>query len=67
MFKDAPRLYTLRELVDLGTDPEDMVEHPTGNWVPSRYMGDYRLLTRIRLAIGVFTGKYDAVKWPGGQ
>lgn len=65
--RDSPRLYTLEELVRIGDNPEDTVEHPTGEWVPARYMGDYRLLTRLKLALGVFTGKYDAVKWPGGQ
>jgi len=67
MFENAPNLYKLEHLVQIGTNPQDMTEHPTGQWVPARYMGDYRLLTRIRLAWGVFTGKYDAVKWPGGQ
>ena len=67
MFKNAPSLYKLEHLVHIGTNPETETEHPTGAWIPARYMGLYNLKNRLRLAIGVFTGKCDAVVWPGGQ
>jgi hypothetical protein len=67
MFKNAPSLYTLEELVEHGTNPETETEHPSGEWIPARYMGMYGLRNRLRLAVLVFTGKADAVIWPGGQ
>lgn len=32
-------------------------------WVLARPLAVGNLLTRLKLAIGVFTGKYDALKW----
>lgn len=33
----------------------------------SRPLALFSILVRFRLAIGVFTGKYDALKWGQGQ
>ena len=67
MFENAPSVYTLEDLVEHGTNPEDMSEHPAGGWIPARYMGMYGIKNRLRIAVLVFTGKADAVIWPGGQ
>lgn len=32
-------------------------------FVPARYAGDPTMWTRLKLAWGVFTGRYDAVSW----
>lgn len=37
----------------------------TVHWVPSRSMGAVYWRDRFRLAWGVFTGQYDALKWDG--
>ena len=34
-------------------------------WALARPEGYYSLGNRIKLAYGVFTGKYDALKWEG--
>ena len=67
MLKYAPSLYTLDAIVKIASDPEELSEHSSGEWVPARYMGMYGLRNRVKLAIIVFTGKADAVIWPGGQ
>lgn len=36
-------------------------------WVPVRPLGLASVTNRVRLAWGVFTGRYDALQWPGGQ
>lgn len=38
-----------------------------GKWMPARPIGLSGFSNRIKLAWMVFTGKADAVKWPGGQ
>jgi len=67
MFENAPSVYTLEELVEHGTSPETETEHPTGALMPARFMGMHGLKNRLRIAALVFTGKADAVIWPGGQ
>jgi hypothetical protein len=36
-------------------------------WVPARPIGSPSFWNRVKLAIGVFTGKYDVFKWPCDQ
>jgi len=40
-----------------------------GKWVPARPINHTcrTFIERLREAWGVFTGKFDAVKWPEGQ
>lgn len=38
-----------------------------GVWYRLRPLGYPSLWNRFRLAWGVFTGRYDALKWGGGQ
>lgn len=42
-------------------------EYGQYTWVPARSHGYYSFKTRIKLAWGVFTGKYDALRWPGQE
>lgn len=38
-----------------------------GKYVPCRPLGWTEPWVRLKLAWGVFVGKYDALKWQGGQ
>ena len=62
----APSLFSLKEL----QNHQEIIGVQTeidGQWVPARPYGLFSLKNRVKLAWGVFTGKYDAVTWPGGQ
>lgn len=63
--KGAPNLYTPEQLRRWDVS----VEANNGDWVPARPMGWqdwglYGLKRRFKLAWGVFTGRYDVLKWP---
>ena len=63
--KKAPNLFSLGTLqCDVN---ENLTQIKNGDWVPARPLGLFSLRNRFKLAWAVFTGKYDAVKWPGGQ
>lgn len=62
----APNLWRLQALVDDVNRGEVQTEI-WGQWVPARPMGLDSLRERLRLAWGVFVGRYDAVQWPNGQ
>lgn len=42
-------------------------EYPDKTWGPARPLGYSSIFKRIRAAWLVFTGRADALKWPGGQ
>ena len=70
--RKAPNLYHLedlprtRPLADATPLPRsDVCIH--GQWVPARPMGYFSLISRVHLGWMVFTGKADALLWPGGQ
>ncbi len=74
--KKAPQLWRLEDLPGMRpvskTIPtiDDLPASDTdigGKWMPARPLGHYSLTSRLRLAWMVFTGKCDALKWPGGQ
>ena len=68
MMNKAPNLYNLVNLKEhFVGNGGTMTEDKQGNWVPARPLGYYSLTRRFRIAWGVFTGKYDALKWPGDQ
>ena len=55
-----PKLYTSNDIKHWDTEKE----LDTGQWVPTRpYHLNPGLSERLRLAWGVFTGKYDALLW----
>lgn len=58
-----PRLHTFTTL----RSANDMQIETVHGWVPARTFGIPSFVNRIRLAWGVFTGRYDAFRWPGGQ
>lgn len=67
----APTIYKLRELQNLcNTDTMASFNSPATGvqvWVPARPEGLYSIGNRIKAAWLVFTGKADAVIWPGDQ
>jgi len=56
---EYPALYRLKEL----TEPEVTAPCKDGKWRAARKLGYPSLLSRLRLAWGVFTGRYDALDW----
>ena len=59
--KKAPSLWTVNEIVKHAMEgPQCGISNV---WVPVRPLGLYSLWNRLKLAIGVFIGKYDALKW----
>lgn len=69
-FENMPHLWRMAELIDEVANPNEGTEIglPDGSWHPARPMQDIpSLFKRIRTAWLVFTGRADAVIWPGGQ
>ena len=61
--KRAPNLLGVMFLYDhVKSGPK--AQTAAGVWVPARPLGFFSLRNRIKLAWGVFVGRYDAVKWP---
>jgi hypothetical protein len=62
--KKTPTLYNLEDITKglspVGTEID-------GKWLPARPLGYYSFKNRLNLAWLVFTGKADALIWPGGQ
>ena len=44
---------------------ENICANISGRWVPARPLGFDSFAERFKAAVMVFTGKADAVKWPG--
>lgn len=65
--KPMPRLYTLRQLISTTAGNEGTRVLIDNQWVPMRPLGYGGIVRRIKLAWMVFTGKADAVTWPGNQ
>ncbi|MNF93685.1 hypothetical protein D3C85_149310 [compost metagenome] len=65
--KPIPRLYTLRQLIATTTGEVGCKVQIGNQWVPMRPLGYGGIVRRIKLAWMVFTGKADAVTWPGNQ
>ena len=63
--KKAPNLVTLESIAK--GEYNDTLAGINGKWVPARPLGYYSFRSRLRLAWAVFSGKYDALKWPEGQ
>lgn len=62
--KNAPTLYTLEALLKDTVNPS-VAANIDGKWVPARPCGLYSIGNRVRCAWAVFTGRADAVQWPG--
>lgn len=69
-WKKYPSLYKVEYIMDLGNPDSENPKTATqvdGKWVPARSEGYASLRHRISVAWEVFTGKADAIRWPGGQ
>jgi hypothetical protein len=64
MKNNAPTLYTLGTLREAMSGSSREID---GEWVPARPYGLFSVASRLRLAFGVFTGRWDAFEWPKGQ
>jgi hypothetical protein len=60
---NTPHLYYVPELVKWANTTQTC--HPEAGWIPARPLGfqGLSLKRRLKLAWGVFTGKYDAMYW----
>jgi hypothetical protein len=58
----APSLLTVESVVETSQTCHKKIDD---QWVPARPMGLYSLINRFKLAWGVFTGEYDALRWHG--
>jgi len=65
LFENAPNHHTLEHIRDIAVEPDTMREISPSRWVPARPMGFDSWGTRFKLAWMVFTGKADALTWPG--
>lgn len=66
MLNTAPTLMELDNLVAYASDGSCRTLI-NGEWVAARPYGRFSLLNRIKCAWLVFTGRADAVTWPGDQ
>ena len=65
--KKAPQLIHTEGFSAIGGYWSAQCRLPDGRWVMARPIGYFSLRSRLKLAWGVFTGKYDALQWEGGQ
>lgn len=61
--KHTPNLWKAEEL-SVFVEKGPKTQTAAGFWVPARPLGLFSLRKRIRIAWGVFVGRYDAVVWP---
>lgn len=61
MFNRSPALHLADNLRHKPDWPQAGLDD--GRWVMARVEGYYSIQVRLRLAWGVFTGKYDALMW----
>jgi hypothetical protein len=64
--RKAPTIYPLARLLKDTVNPTCQVEID-GQWLPARPEGFFSLRSRLNAAWVVFTGRADAVVWPGNQ
>jgi hypothetical protein len=63
MLNQAPYEWTIRELLNhAATGPR--TKCPDGPYEPARPFGMFSLRSRFRLALMVFKGEADALRWP---
>ena len=60
-----PYFWPLERLVTYCNEGQCQAGLPDGRWVPARPLGFCSIGNRIRCAWAVFTGRADAVEWPG--
>lgn len=55
-------IYTAKEIKQWNCDAEIK-----GEWIPARPYLSLKLISRLKAAYGVLTGKYDALNWQDNQ
>ena len=60
MFKKAPNHWKIENLFSHCNTAHKQIN---GRWVSARPLGYYSILSRVRLAWGVFCGRYDTLEW----
>lgn len=63
----APSLFSIPRHLTVASGWASYESSDGKTWQPLRPLGFFGLLNRLKLAWGVFVGKYDAVQWPGQQ
>lgn len=62
------RCPAIRDVIDVIADSKSAAcGLPDGRWVPARSLGYHSIRHRIRAAWLVFTGRADALTWPGQE
>jgi len=61
--RQYPRIVCVTEVVKKAT--KHQTELSDGRWVPARALGFMSFGQRVKAAWLVFTGKADALTWPG--
>lgn len=61
----APHEWTIGSLLKHAKDGPHVQLKNGGQWWPARPYGMFSLRSRFRLAWAVFTGRADALFWPG--
>lgn len=64
IFKQSPVIWSLKHLIISAN--ELSVETPNG-WIPSRPIGAFGIMHRLKATWLVFTGQADVVIWPNNQ
>ncbi len=62
--KKYPNIFFLKDLLEM---VDTVSTEINGKWIPARPLGYPTLGSRLKAAWMVFTGKADAVVWPGEQ
>ena len=63
----TPSIYKLENLYNMVARNDVSCGLPDGRYVPARPLGFQSARYRLRAAWLVWTGRADAVVWPGGQ
>lgn len=69
--RQCPKVYPLKQLAKIAVDSKTLISIRLGptsqTWVPARPVHYDTIKNRLKAAWLVFTGKADAVVWPGDQ
>ena len=63
-YERVPKIWYLPDLIK-HCNEGNITVNIGGRWIPARPLGFDSFSQRLKAAVLVFTGKADAVKWPG--